>query len=144
MIGGNEAHARVLINAQLKDQSSDITNPNVVRYEVPLPDGTIADYALCDRNGRSLAVIEAKRSSINPAEAEAQGRNYARQLSVPLVFLANGTEVRFWGWQRDVFPHPVTTFFGQDDLIRRVARPVRTDEGDSWISTNLASHVEVG
>jgi len=31
MIGGNEAHMRVLINAQLTDQSRDITNPNVVR-----------------------------------------------------------------------------------------------------------------
>ena len=83
MIGGNEAHMRVLINAQLTDQAWDITNPNAVRYEVPLPDSTIADYVLCDRNGRSLAVIEAKRSSIDPAEAEAQGRNYARQLGVP-------------------------------------------------------------
>jgi type I restriction enzyme R subunit len=128
MIGGNEAHARVLINAQLNDQSWEIQDPNCVRYEVPLKDGTFADYVLCDRHGRSLAVIEAKRFSTNPGEAENQAKNYAQQLGVPFIFLSNGEEIRFWDWQREVFPRPVKTFFGQDDLIRRVAsRQVRRD-----------------
>jgi type I restriction enzyme R subunit len=92
-----------------------------------LKDGTFADV-LCDRHGRSLAVIEAKRFSINPAEAEAQAKNYARQLGVPFVFLSNGTEVRFWDWEREVFPRTVKTFFSQDDLFRRAAsRQVRRD-----------------
>ena len=119
MIGGNEAHARVLINAQIKDQSWDVQDPNSVRYEVPLKDGTFADYVLCDRHGRSLAVIEAKRSATNPTEAEDQAKNYAQQLGIPFIFLSNGAEIRFWDWQREVFPRPVKTFFGQDDLIRR-------------------------
>jgi type I restriction enzyme R subunit len=128
MIGGNEAHARVLINAQLKDQSWDIQDPNSVRYEVPLKDGTFADYVLSDRHGRAIAVIEAKRFSTNPAEAEHQAKHYAQQLNVPFIFLSNGAEIRFWDWQREVFPRPIKTFFGQDDLIRRVAsRQVRRD-----------------
>jgi len=92
----------------------------------------------------SWSVIEAKRSSINSADAEAQGRNYARQLGVPFVSLTNRTEVRFGDWELGVFPRPVKTFFGQEDVIRRAARPVRTDERDSWVTTNLASHIEVG
>lgn len=63
MIGGNEAHARVLINERLKDQGWDIQDPNAVRYEFPLKGGSFADYVLCDRHGRSLAVIGRGKTS---------------------------------------------------------------------------------
>ncbi len=52
----NEASSRVKIDAQLKDQGWEIQNSNAVRFEYVLADGTKADYVLCDRNGRSLAV----------------------------------------------------------------------------------------
>ncbi len=124
----SEAFSRVNIDAQLKDQGWDIHNPNAVRFEYPLSDGTRADYVLCDRNGRSLAVVEAKRSSINPADAAAQAKAYAEQLKVPFIFLANGEEVRFWDWQIEAHPRVVKTFFSPSDLERRYAtRIVRTD-----------------
>jgi type I restriction enzyme R subunit len=116
-----EAFSRVKIDAQLRDQGWDVENPNAVRYEVVLGDGTRADYVLCDRHGRSLAVIEAKKAAINPAEAEAQARAYAAQLRVPYIFLANGEEIRFWEWQTQAFPRPVKTFFAPGDLERRAA-----------------------
>ena len=116
-----EAFSRVKIDAQLRDQGWDVENPNAVRYEVILGDGTRADYVLCDRHGRSLAVIEAKKAAINPAEAEAQARAYAAQLRVPYIFLANGEEIRFWEWQTEAFPRPVKTFFAPGDLERRAA-----------------------
>lgn len=65
----NEAFSRVKIDAQLRDQGWEITNTNVVRFE----------YVLPDRNGRSLAVVEAKKAAINPAEAEDQGKAHAAQ-----------------------------------------------------------------
>ena len=74
----NEAFSRVVIDAQLADQGWDVQDSNSVRYEVVLGDGTRADYVLCDRHGRSLAVVEAKRFSVNPADAAEQARNYAR------------------------------------------------------------------
>ena len=117
----NEAFSRVIIDALLADQGWNTQDTNSVRYEVVLGDGTRADYVLCDRHGRSLAVIEAKRFSVNPADATEQAKNYARQLNVPYVFLANGQEIRFWDWQREAYPHPVKTFFKQDDLERRAA-----------------------
>lgn len=117
----NEAHARVLIDAQLKDQGWKIQDTHAVRYEVFLDDGSRADYVLCDRHGRSLAVIEAKKATMNPGEAAAQAKAYAEQLKVPYIFLANGQEIRFWEWQREAFPHLVKTFFSQDDLERRAA-----------------------
>ena len=57
MAGTNEAFSRVKIDAQLKDQGWDVLNTNAVRFEVVLPDRTKADYVLCDRFGRSLAVV---------------------------------------------------------------------------------------
>ena len=117
----NEAFSRVKIDAQLKDQSWEILNTNAVRFEYVLPDRTKADYVLCDRHGRSLAVVEAKKAAINPAEAEAQAKAYAEQLKVPYIFLANGEEIRFWEWQTEAFPRLVKTFFSQSDLERRAA-----------------------
>lgn len=120
-MGSNEAFSRVIIDALLADQGWNTQDTNSVRYEVMLEDGTRADYVLCDRHGRSLAVIEAKRFSVNPADAAEQAKNYARQLNVPYVFLANGQEIRFWDWQREAYPRPVKTFFKQADLERRAA-----------------------
>lgn len=135
----NEARARVLINTRLADLGWDIHNSNAVRYEVALPDGTFADYALCDRHGRSLAVIEAKRFSTDPGSAAAQARRYAEQLGVPYIFLANGRETLFWEWQREAFPRPVKTFFKQDDLERRAATQVlRVDPAGIPIDTRIA------
>ena len=91
----NEAFSRVIIDAQLKDQGWNTNDQNSVRFEYGLKSGR-ADYALCDRHGRSLAVIEAKRFSINPGEAAEQVKAYAQELNVPYVFLANGKEILFW------------------------------------------------
>jgi len=124
----NEAFSRVKIDAQLKDQGWETTNPHAVRFEYLLTDGTKADYVLCDRNGRSLAVVEAKRVSMNPADAAKQAKAYAEQLNVPFIFLSNGDEVRFWDWQIEAHPRTVKTFFGPEDLERRFAtRVVRRD-----------------
>jgi type I restriction enzyme, R subunit len=117
----NEAFARVKIDALLAEQGWDTLDTNAVRFEVQFPDGTRADYVLCDRHGRSLAVIEAKRYSISPGDAAAQAKAYAQQLGVPYAFLSNGEEVLFWEWQREAYPRPVKTIFKQDDLERRIA-----------------------
>jgi type I restriction enzyme, R subunit len=111
----NEAFSRVANDAQLADQGWNTQDPNSVRYEYVLPDGR-ADYVLCDRYGHSMAVIEAKRYSVNPAEASAQAMAYAKQVGAPYIFLSNGKEVRFWEWEREAFDRPVKTFFKQDDL----------------------------
>lgn len=124
----NEAFARVKIDALLMAQGWNVQDTNAVRFEVVMPDGTRADYVLCDRNGRALAVIEAKRFWVSPGDAASQARQYAQQMGVPFVFLCNGVEIQFWEWEREAFPHPVKTFFKQDDLERRLAsRQLRRD-----------------
>lgn len=71
----NEAFSRVKIDAQLRDQQWEIENPNAVRYESVLPDKSKADYVLCDRDGRSLAILEAKKCSINPPDPARRAKN---------------------------------------------------------------------
>lgn len=117
----NEAFSRVKIDAQIRDQGWDVENPNAIRYEYVLPDGTKADYVLNDRHGRAVAVLEAKRTSVGLAEGGAQAVGYAKQLKVPFVFLANGEEVRVWEWAKEAYPRAVKTIYRQDDLERRIA-----------------------
>jgi type I restriction enzyme, R subunit len=134
----NEAFARVKIDVLLSAQGWDTLDTNAVRFEVMLPDGTRADYVLCDRHGRSVAVIEAKRFSVSPGDAAAQAKAYAQQLGVPYAFLSNGNEVLFWDWQREAFPRTVKTIFKQDDLERRVATlAVRRDPASVAIDKRI-------
>ena len=70
MSGAHETFSRVKIDAQRRDRGRDFFNPNAVRFEYILPDKTEADYVPCDRHGRELAVVEAKKAAINPTEAE--------------------------------------------------------------------------
>ena len=77
-----EAFARTLIDAQLNDQHWKISDGTSVRYEYTLPNGDRADYMLCSREGRGLAIVEAKRESINAADAREQGRRNAEQANV--------------------------------------------------------------
>lgn len=134
-----EAFSRALIDEALRSQNWNVTDGRSVRFEYTLSDGARADYLLCDRQGRGLAVIEAKNSSINPADAADQALRYAQLAEVSFVFLANGREIRFWDWQREAHPHPVKTFFAQDDLERRAAsRQLRVDPLTQPIDRRIA------
>lgn len=124
----NEAFARAKIDALLADVGWKLTDGVSVRFEDTLGNGLRADYVLCDRRGRSLAVVEAKKASIDPALSAAQARQYAAQLDVPFIFLSNGEEIRFWEWRSEAHPRLVKTFFSQADLERRHAtQTVRVD-----------------
>ena len=113
-----EAFSRVKIDALLKDAGWTLTDGVSVLFEHILADGSRADYALCDRSGRSVAAVEAKRSSINPVEAQDQGRHYAEQLGVPFAFLSNGEEVWFLDRETDAHARQIATFYSSDDLER--------------------------
>ena len=69
-----EAFARTLTDAQLNNQHWQISAGTSARYEYMLPNGDRADYMLSRREGRELAIVEAKRERINAADAREQGR----------------------------------------------------------------------
>jgi type I restriction enzyme, R subunit len=126
----NEAFARVKIDSQLRAVDWQLEDGRSIHFEYILPDKTKADYVLCDRHGKPLAVLEAKRFSENkPLEiACAQAKAYADQLDIDFIFLANGKEVKFWDYKKEAYPHDVKTIFDQENLERRAAiRKVQRD-----------------
>lgn len=91
----------------------DGSDPNAVHFEVVMPDATRADYVLCDRHGRSLAVIEAKRFSVNPADAAEQAE--LRQAVGRAGMFSSPTVAKCCSGSGSAKPLPaVKTFFKQD------------------------------
>ena len=126
MTGTTEAFSRIRIDALLGDAGWSVTDGTSVLFEPALGDGSRADYVLCDRAGRPMAVVEAKRASIDPIAAQDQGRHYAEQIGVPFIFLSNGGEVWFLNRNVDAHAREIATFYSRDDLERRIAaRSVR-------------------
>ncbi|MBW2020327.1 MAG: DEAD/DEAH box helicase family protein [Deltaproteobacteria bacterium] len=78
-----------------------------------------ADYVLLAQNGRPLAVIEAKRSAIQPYTAKQQVLPYAKGLDAPFIFLTNGELIYFWDYGNDD-ARMVNSFFSRRDLERLV------------------------
>ena len=135
----NEAFARIKIDQLLKDTEWRLTDGRSVRYEYPLDDGGRADYALFDRQGRALAVLEAKSTSVSVSAGEAQGQRYADLLGVPFIFLSNGEEIWFRDKNQDAHFRKVETVFSQDDLARRkAARDIRRSPLDIPIDSRIA------
>ena len=135
----NEAFARVKIDQLLKDTEWRLTDGLSVRFEYPLGDGGRADYALFDRQGRALAVLEAKSTSVSLSAGEAQGRRYADLLDVPFIFLSNGEEIWFCDKGQDAHFRRIETLFSQDDLARRkAARDIRRSPLDVPIDNRIA------
>jgi type I restriction enzyme R subunit len=73
-----------------------------------------ADYVLWDDNGNPLAVIEAKRTSVDPEHGRQQAKLYADGLEKmhghrPVIFYTNGYDI--WMWD-DVLGYPPRKAFG--------------------------------
>ena len=59
------------------------------------PEGFV-DYVLLNTDGRAVAVVEAKRESIDPLAAKEQARAYAESLKASHIFLSNGLVHWYW------------------------------------------------
>ncbi|MBF0259364.1 MAG: DEAD/DEAH box helicase family protein, partial [Desulfamplus sp.] len=95
--------------------------PNALNAEMPKSSGKgFADYVLYADNGKPLAVIEAKRTSVDPKKGKVQARLYADCLEAehgvrPLIFYTNGFET--WFWDDTAYPERlVSGFFTKDEL----------------------------
>lgn len=114
----SEAQARITINKMLADAGwrflpdGDGNRENVVlehrlsgRTFSPnadlgndferAPEGFV-DYVLLSIDGRAVAVVEAKRESIDPLTAKEQARAYAENLNANHIFLSNGLVHWYW------------------------------------------------
>lgn len=152
---------RDLIDPALKRAGWDVNNPDLVRieitvdgfdpaawhklqaelkrlrerhniYEGELPIG-ICDYALYRPNGEIIAVVEAKKTSIDPRLAQTQAEFYVseieqRQSFRPFAFMTNGRQIYFLD-AGQANKREVLGFFSLDDLenllyLRRNKKPL--------------------
>ncbi|MBD3293213.1 MAG: restriction endonuclease subunit R, partial [Armatimonadia bacterium] len=84
-----EADARIVIDDLLRQAGWDPADKSQVLTEHTLPDGGRTDYLLLARNGRPLAVVEAKRAAIEPYTAKQQALPNAKKIEAPFIFLTN-------------------------------------------------------
>jgi hypothetical protein len=113
----NETDARIIIDRLLKEADWDIEDKSQVSTEEAAADGR-ADYLLKDSRNRPLAVLEAKRFSIDPYSAKDQARAYAQSLPVHFVIISNGHDHYLWDYA-DGDARPILGMPTQADLERR-------------------------
>lgn len=113
-----ETDARIVIDRKLRESGWKLEEPgrNVLTSE--WSEAGQADYLLLDRSRRNLAVLEAKKDSIDPYSAKRQAQGYAEAKGCRFVFLANSEQIYFWDL-RQGDAQPVETFFSPEDLQRR-------------------------
>jgi len=154
-----ETDARIVIDELLRQAGWDPTNKSQVRTEVMVRNASgivaesiapynvtsnrnnivsdapllgMADYVLMDRRGRPLAVVEAKRTAVEPYAAKQQALPYAKGIGAPFIFLTNGELIYFWDYGNDD-ARIVNSFFSCRDLerlveMRETRKPLATIE----------------
>lgn len=155
-----EAQTRLeLIDQQLALSGWNIKDPTQVVEEfdilVGLPQGVaeprtpydghqFSDYVLLGKDGKPLAVIEAKKSSRDAAIGREQAKQYCHNIQeqlggeLPFCFYTNGLETYFWDLD-NAPPRKVVGFPTRDDLdrfayIRRNRKPLTQE----FINTSIA------
>ena len=85
-----------------------------------------ADYVLWGDDGKPLAVVEAKETTVDPKVGQQQAKLYADCLQAmhgqrPVIFYTNGYKTYLWD---DFFyrPRPVAGFYKKDELASLVIR----------------------
>ncbi len=126
--GWNPAdRSQILTEVSVSSRHERVAEPQAeygIRTSKQTPDGDEipsgrADYVLMDRRGRPLAIIEAKRSAIQPYTAKQQALPYAKKIGAPFIFLTNGDLIYFWDYGNDD-ARIVNSFFSRRDLERLV------------------------
>ncbi len=79
-----------------------------------------ADYVLFGKNGLPLAVVEAKRTSVDPKVGQNQAKLYADCIEQeyhqrPVIYYTNGFEIYMWD-DENYPPRKVAGFYTQDEL----------------------------
>ncbi len=157
-LGFDEATTRTrLIDSQLASAHWDVDAGGNSTAEVgkeikvqnqPTKSGIgYADYVLWDDNGNPLAVIEAKKTSVDANRGRAQAKIYADGLEAeykhrPVIFYTNGFEIWIWDDAQDLPPRKLYGFYSRDSLqhlnYQRTARkPLDTLEINKEIVDRL-------
>lgn len=127
-----------LIDKKLLQSGWNVKDPSRVTEELPIKRGPgdrvkqpglrygnpiYTDYALLGRDGRPLAVVEAKKTSTDARVGREQARNYAEKIRdtmeqpMPFVFYTNGHDIYFWDTEQYP-PRKIYGFPTREDMER--------------------------
>lgn len=156
----NESTTRKeLIDVQLKEAGWDLNDHTQVveEYVVDLTDGKQAkeptekyahnqfsDYVLLGKNGKPLAVVEAKKSTKDANTGREQAKQYCYNIQketkdiLPFCFYTNGHDIFFWDLE-NAPPRKVVGYPTREDLerylyIREAKKPLSSE----FINTKVA------
>jgi type I restriction enzyme R subunit len=122
-----------------------IVDKNLVQ-EAPTPYAghQYGDYVLLGRDGKPLAVVEAKKTSVDAATGREQAKQYCYNIQInqggdlPFCFFTNGYEIFFWDLE-NYPPRKVHGFPTRDDLQRyKNLRQSRKALASEFINTKIA------
>jgi len=145
----NEPETRAkLIDKRLLDAEWDVNDSTQVKQEYTIKGSSqntqFSDYVLLGRNGKPLAVVEAKRSSKDAELGREQAKQYAERIAdesdtpLPFCFYTNGADIFFW----DIGNYPprkIHAFPTREDLERlRHIQTYQTPLSQQLIDTDIA------
>lgn len=127
----SEAQTRkYLIDQWLREAGWQPDGTHVAEYEVtgmPTPSGLgCVDYVLWGADGKPLAVVEAKRTTVEPQQGRQQAKLYADCLQQmhgqrPLIYYTNGYQLWFWD-DTSYPPRMAQGYHTRDELQRMLDR----------------------
>jgi len=149
----NESVTRIkLIDVQLKNAGWDVNDKTQVveEYIVDLNSGNqvkepadkyknnqFSDYVLLGKNGKPLAVIEAKKSSKDANTGREQAKQYCYNIQkqtndiLPFCFYTNGHDLFFWDLEnappRKVVGYPTREDLERYQYIREAKKPLTNE-----------------
>jgi type I restriction enzyme, R subunit len=121
---------RYLIDVDLHRAGWPLGHPRDREYEVTgMPNNKgigYADYVLWGDDGKPLGVVEAKKTTVDPAVGQQQAKLYADCLEAmhgqrPVIFYTNGYET--WLWDDGAYPpRKVAGFYKKGELASLILR----------------------
>ena len=127
---GEAKTRKLLIDPDLRRAGWPLDPPNTREVEVTgMPTTTgigYADYVLWGDDGKPLAVVEAKKTTVDPETGRQQAKLYADCLEAkhgqrPIIFYTNGHETRLWD-DLTYPPRPVAGFYKKQELASLIRR----------------------
>ena len=135
----NEAETRrLIIDLALQRAGWELNQDRDREYEVTgMPNSAgvgYADYVLWGDDGKPLAVVEAKKTTVDPNVGKQQAKLYADCLEQmhgqrPIIFYTNGYKTYLWD---DVAypPRTVAGFYKKDELASLIVRRTQREQLD--------------
>ena len=129
---------RLIIDLALQRAGWPLDQEHDREYEVTgMPNASgvgYADYVLWGDDGKPLAVVEAKKTTVDPAVGRQQAKLYADCLEAmhgqrPIIFYTNGYETYLWDDQAYA-PRAVAGFYKKDELASLLHRRVHREPLD--------------